>query len=135
MGYISGHAYTVPEVTALGTVIIAVDANTDAIILAADLAAFLPLPGGVMIATTFESDGTTPLRCVNGVRVATYPPGNFEDTHNFISDFNCGLSLIARNGTYAQICAMYAPDSSVAPYCLNPSEIETPTRACKKLRK
>ena len=130
----AGHAYTVPE-PALGNAaaIASVDSDTDAIVRASDVPT--PLPEGVMIATTFESDGTTPIRCGVGIRVMAYPSGNFEDTHNFIFDFNCGLSLIARNGTYEDICASYAPDSSVAPYCFDSSEIAPPTKACKRLEK
>ncbi len=130
----AGYAYTEPE-SALGSAaaIASVDSDTDAIVTAIDLPT--PLPAGVVIATPFEIDGTTPIRCAAGIGVIAYPSGTFEDTHNFISDFNCGLSLIARNGTYEEICESYAPDSSVAPFCFDPSEIALPTKACKKLEK
>ncbi len=128
----AGYAYTVAEpVLGNAAAIASVDSDTDAIVQAGDL--LMSLPAGVFIATTLEVDGTTPIRCGVGIRVIAYPSGTFEDTHNFISDFNCGLSLIARNGTYEEICASFAPDSSVAPFCFDPSEIALPTKACRKL--
>lgn len=128
----AGHTYSAQEIAPIGVqaVVDAVDANTDAIVLSEYLP-FVSFPPGVVIATTFESDGTTPLKCFSGFRVITYPPANIEVTRNFIYDFNCGLYLIAQNGTYDAICATYALDSSEPPYCLNSSEIVQPRNSCR----
>jgi len=106
-----------------------VDNDTDAIIIAG-----YPLPPGMQVAAVLESDGKTPLNCLSGITVLTYPPSNPPDTNSFIRNFDCGLSLIAKNGKYQEICATYAPDSSYQPFCLNTSDIKPPSKACKKKR-
>lgn len=111
----------------------AVDADTDAILQDALLATGIDVPQDL-----FEIRGDPagdPLRCLGDIAVMTYPPGDLEDTNSFVSDFNCGLSLIAEDGTYAQICSAYdGGDRGEPPFCFDAAEIEPPSRSCRKQR-
>ena len=132
----AGYDYAAPEPVAgfdPQEIVNAVDSDTDAIIQAGLLGSLI-LPGDVMVVATTGAEGD-PIRCAGDTGVMSFPPGDFEHTHDFISDFNCGLSLIAQDGTYDEICSSYdGGDRSQAPFCFDASEIKPPSKSCEKLR-
>lgn len=132
----AGYDYAAPQPVAGSDpqeIVDAVDSDTDAII-HVGLLGSLVLPENVSVVATTGADDD-PIRCAGDTGVMTFPPGDFEHTHDFISDFNCGLSLIAQDGTYDEICSSYdGGDRSQAPFCFDASEIKAPSKSCEKLR-
>ncbi len=71
-----------------------------------------------------------------GLSVMTFPSANLTDTVSFHKDFRCGLSLIAENGTYNDLCLATSGGLDPvqnSPFCLVLSEIAPPTNECREL--
>ena len=43
----------------------------------------------MQVAAIVDSDGETPLNCLSGITVLTYPTSNPPNTNSFIKNFDC----------------------------------------------
>lgn len=99
--------------------IAAIDADTDAIVPAG-------FPAG-------SNEVLGEFGCSFEIAAMTYPPALFVETHDFIENFNCGLQLIAANGTYQSICDLHDAGGFSVPLCLDPASFGEPSKSCKRL--
>ncbi len=110
-----------PNANSFDAVVDAKAAEADVVLLDADPM----LRDGLSIIAT--------VKCVGDYAVVTYAPASLEDTNRFHEDFNCGLSLIAENGTYDTIRNSYdGGDRSRPPFCLATSSFDEIDKECRK---